>query len=59
MNEDVKRVVELKTERNQWARIGGDLKKKKEALIEIKIIQKCEKVLLNHQNQPLGHTLDT
>lgn len=33
--------------------------KKKEALIEIKIIQKCEKVLLNHQNQPLGHTLDT
>lgn len=29
MNEDVKRVVELKTERIQWARIGGDLKKKK------------------------------
>lgn len=58
MNEDVKRVVELKTERIQWARIGGDLKGKK-ALIEIKTIQKCEKVLLNHQNQPLGHTLDT
>lgn len=58
MNEDVKRVVELKTERIQWARIGGDLKKKK-ATIEIKIIQKCEKVLLNHQNQSLGHTLDT
>lgn len=29
MNEDVKRVVELKTERIQWARIGGDLKKTK------------------------------
>lgn len=32
MNEDVKRVVELKTERIQWGRIGGDLKKKKRSI---------------------------